>query len=56
LPETLTLQKPLPDRPGRFEIRYRDGADLMLQIADFLTVAGVNREEFFAATEPLDEP
>ena len=45
LPQSITW------RGGRFEIRYRDGADLMRQLADFLAVAGVNREEFCAGTE-----
>jgi|SRR5579862_2870172 len=49
----------LPDsirwRGGRFEIHYTDGADLMRQLADFLAAAGVNREEFCAATEPPDD-
>jgi hypothetical protein len=46
LPSTISL------RPGTFAIRYTDGGDLMRQLAEFLSVAGVNREEFFAATEP----
>jgi hypothetical protein len=54
LPQTVTLQQAGPDRVGRFEILYTDGADLMRQLAEFLVVAGVNREEFFAATEPSD--
>jgi hypothetical protein len=48
LPSTITL------RPGHFAIRYTDGGDLMRQLAEFLSVAGVNREEFFAATETGD--
>jgi hypothetical protein len=40
--------------PGRFEILYDDGADLMWQLAEFLRAAGANREEFFAGTEPCD--
>ena len=56
LPETISLQKALPTEVGRFEVRYTDGADLMRQLAEFLAVAGVNREEFFAATEPGDAP
>jgi hypothetical protein len=56
LPKTVTLQKALPNNVGRFEILYTDGADLMRQLAEFLAVAGVNREEFFAATEPADAP
>ena len=50
LPATITWQR------GRFEILYRDGADLMRQLAEFLGAAGVNREEFFAGTEPSDDP
>ncbi len=56
LPETVTLEGAVRDGLGRFEIRYRNGADLMRQLASFLTVAGANREEFFAATEPSDGP
>jgi len=55
LPETITLVQALPDTPGRLEVRYRDAADLMWQLAEFLSVAGVNRDEFFAATEPDDD-
>lgn len=55
LPETITLRRAQPDGPGRFEIRYTDGADLMRQLACFLSLAGVNREEFFAATEPMND-
>jgi len=54
LPETVTLQKTMPDGGGRFEVLYTDGADLMRQLAEFLAVAGANRDEFFAATEPTD--
>ncbi|MEO8372711.1 MAG: hypothetical protein ABI806_26235 [Candidatus Solibacter sp.] len=54
LPETVTLQRAVPEGLGRFEIRYADGADLMRQLASFLAVSGANREEFFAATEPSD--
>jgi len=56
LPETITWQRAAAGSPGRFEILYRDGADLMRQLADFLSAAGVNREEFFAGTEPSDDP
>ena len=52
LPETISLRTSTDG--GRFEIRYTDGADLMRQLAEFLAVAGVNREEFYAATEPAD--
>ena len=48
------LPKTIAWRRGRFEIVYRDGADLMSQLADFLRAAGINREEFFAGTEPDD--
>jgi hypothetical protein len=54
LPRTVTLQRAEQSHRGRFEILYTDGADLMRQLAEFLAVAGVNREEFFAATEPSD--
>ena len=50
LANTITLQR------GRFEILYTDGADLMRQMAEFLAVAGANREEFFALTESADDP
>ena len=50
LANTITLQR------GRFEILYTDGADLMRQLAEFLAVAGANREEFFALTESADDP
>ena len=50
LPATIRLA------PGRLEILYTDGADLMRQVACFLATAGVNRDEFLAATEPSDEP
>jgi hypothetical protein len=46
LPATIRLT------PGRLEILYTDGADLMRQVACFLAAAGANREEFLAATEP----
>jgi hypothetical protein len=53
LPETVTLRRSEAGRPGHFEVQYADGADLMRQLAEFLYVAGVNREEFLAATEPF---
>jgi hypothetical protein len=56
LPKTVTLDRAVLNGVGRFEILYTDGADLMRQLAEFLAVAGVNREEFFAATEPADAP
>lgn len=46
LPTTLTWRRASPPAPGRFEILYDDGADLMWQLAEFLAAAGVNREEF----------
>jgi hypothetical protein len=54
LPDTLSWRRTAAGEPGRFEILYRDGADLMRQLAGFLEAAGVNREEFFAATEASD--
>ena len=56
LPETITWRRAAPSGPGHFEIFYEDGADLMWQLAEFLSAAGVNREEFLAATEPSDGP
>jgi hypothetical protein len=56
LPETIRLEPAQRGAPGRLEIVYTDGADLMRQLADFLSVAGGNREEFLAATEPCGEP
>jgi hypothetical protein len=56
LPGTITWRRAAPNGPARFEILYNDGADLMSQLADFLNAAGVNRDEFFAATEPSDDP
>ena len=49
LPDTIRWQS------GRFEILYHDGADLMRQLAQFLSAAGANREDFFRATEPPDD-
>ena len=54
LPGTITWRRSNPAGPGRFEILYQDGADLMSQLADFLGAAGVNRDEFMAATEAPD--
>ena len=54
LPGTITWRRPASGPEGRFEILYRDGADLMRQLAEFLAAAGVNREEFLAATEAPD--
>jgi len=56
LPETITWRRDGSPGPGRFEILYDSGADLMSQLAEFLRAAGVNRLEFFAATEPAHEP
>ena len=39
---------------GRFEIIYRDGSDLMQQIAEFLSAAGLDREKFWEGTEPTE--
>lgn len=55
LPATIRLAPAFRDAPGRLEILYTDGADLMRQVACFLATAGVNRDEFLAATEPSDE-
>ena len=52
LPKTITWRRTIPTGPARFEIVYENGADLMWQLAEFLAAAGVNREEFFGATEP----
>ena len=56
LPPTITWRRASLVGPGRFEVVYDDGADLMWQLAEFLGAAGVNREEFFAGTEPSDDP
>jgi hypothetical protein len=55
LPPTLTWRRASPVEPGRFEIVYDDGADLMWQLAEFLRAAGLHREAFFAGTEPSDD-
>jgi hypothetical protein len=55
LPKSITWRRAAMDAPGRFEIFYDDGADLMRQLAEFLSAAGVNREEFLTATEPFHE-
>jgi hypothetical protein len=55
LPETITWRRTGPAGRARFEILYADGADLLRQLADFLGAAGVNRDEFFAGTEPSDD-
>jgi len=41
--------------PGRFEVRYDDGADLMWQLAEFIAAVGTNREEYIRGTEPAGE-
>lgn len=51
LSKSITWRRRNRQEPGRFEILYDDGADLMRQLAEFLSAAGVNREEFFAGTE-----
>lgn len=55
VPETVKWRRLAGSGAGRFELLYDDGADLMWQLAEFLSAAGVNREEFFAATEPYEE-
>jgi hypothetical protein len=55
LPATIRLAAACGEVPGRLEILYTDGADLMRQLACFLATAGVNRDEFLAATELVDE-
>ena len=54
LPKTITWRRVAPSGLGRFEVLYDDGADLMRQLAEFLSAAGVNRDEFFAGTERSD--
>jgi hypothetical protein len=56
LPPTITWRRASQVEPGRFEIVYDDGADLMWQMAAFLRAAGLHRDEFLAGTEPSDEP
>jgi hypothetical protein len=55
LPQTIAWRRVAPVGQARFEILYDDGADLMWQLAEFLSAAGGDREEFFAATEPSDD-
>ena len=52
LPPTLTWRRAAPPGPARFEILYKDGADLLAQLAEFLHAAGAHREAFFEGTEP----
>jgi hypothetical protein len=54
LPDTIGWRHPGGAGPGRMEIRYDDGADLMGQLAEFLAAAGGNREEFLERTEPAE--
>ena len=54
LPKTITWRRGAAAGPGRFEVLYDDGADLMSQLARFLSAASINREEFLAGTEPFD--
>ena len=54
LPATIRWRHPGGTGPGRLEIEYDDGADLMWQLAEFLSAAGSNREEFLEGTEPAD--
>ena len=55
LPPSVTWRRTNHQEPGRFEILYDDGADLMRQIALFLEAASADREAFFAATELADD-
>lgn len=55
LPGTITWRR-ISGAPGRFEILYTDGADLMQQLAQFLTAAGLNRQDFFEGTEAAHDP
>ncbi len=52
LPAAITWRRGPGVGEGVFSVRYRDGGDLMLQLADFLRAAAADREEFFAGTEP----
>jgi hypothetical protein len=52
LPDSIRWRRSGPEAEARFEIVYRDGADLLRRIAEFLAAAGANREEFLSATEP----
>ena len=54
LPKTITWRRAAPTGRGRFEVLYDDAADLMWQLSEFLSAAGVNRDEFFEGTEPSD--
>ena len=52
LPNTITWRRQSVQEPGRFEVRYENGADLLYQLAAFLAAAGAHKEEFLAGTEP----
>lgn len=52
LPATVTWRRAPGPGPGKFEILYDDGADLMWQLAEFLAAAGCHRGEFLEGTEP----
>jgi hypothetical protein len=54
LPETIAWRRKPRSGRGRLEIAYRDGADLMNQIAAFLSAVSSERDEFFSGTEPAD--
>jgi hypothetical protein len=56
LPPTITWRRASMVGPGRFEVVYADGADLICHLVVSFGSAGVNREEFFAGTEPSDDP
>jgi hypothetical protein len=55
LPSTISWRRTDPTAPGRFEVIYDDGADLLWQLAEFLRVVGSNREAYTEATEPSPE-
>lgn len=52
LPSTIRWRRTCPAGPGRFEIEYHSGGDLLGQIAEFLRSASAEREAFFLGTEP----
>ena len=55
LPPTLTWQRAAAPGPGRFEILYENGEDLLWQLSEFLEAAGRNRTDFFQGTEPAED-
>jgi hypothetical protein len=55
LPRLEDLPPTIRWRRGRFEVLYQDGADLMRQLAEFLSAASAQREEFFSGTEPFSD-